>query len=543
MTCCPGPGCGSRIRWRSAIPFIGPWLAYLIFGGLFPTTELIGRFYVFHIMLIPGLMIGLIGAHLGILYLQKHTQFRGGRATEHNVVGRHFWPGQAFRSLGLMFLTAAILALVGGLVQINPVWIYGPFVPYAVSSPAQPDWYLGWLEGALRLGPNWEPTILGVTIPTVFLPGIVVPAILFGGFTLWPFIEAKLTGDHREHQLLQWPWEAPVRLAVGAAALTVFLVLTIAGGNDVLAVFLQVGRRGSDDGAAHPAVGRTDRRRVPGLPAGGRAPGAGSSDRAATRATRRSSSEASGRRVASAGRAAAAGAGCWPWASWSPGASPRPRPTQARAVSDLWAVFMVAAAAVAVLVWGLITYRDHSLPARFARPRLDPAQTHSVRLEIAWTVGPIILVVMLFWLSLGALGRINAREHGDVTVEISAYRWQWRFDYPGTGVCVNGTPDVRGRDGRAGRRADPHRPDLGRRRSTRSTCRPSCSSVMRSRVTQRIRPHDRGTRGVRRPVRRVLWRFPRPDDDDRPGGHPAGVRGLARGAAAAGGTADPAATP
>ncbi len=235
-------GTGLRITYSVAfgIPFIGPWLAYLIFGGLFPTTELIGRFYVFHIMLIPGLMIGLIGAHLGILYLQKHTQFRGGRATEHNVVGRHFWPGQAFRSLGLMFLTAAILALVGGLVQINPVWIYGPFVPYAVSSPAQPDWYLGWLEGALRLGPNWEPTILGVTIPTVFLPGVVVPTILFGGFALWPFIEARLTGDHREHQLLQWPWEAPFRMAVGAAALTIFLVLTIAGGNDVLAVFLHV---------------------------------------------------------------------------------------------------------------------------------------------------------------------------------------------------------------------------------------------------------------------------------------------------------------
>jgi len=236
-------GTGLRIFYSvaEAIPFIGPWFAYLFFGGEFPTVELLGRLYVFHIMLIPALMIGGITVHLAILWIQKHTQYPGGRARETNVVGRHFWPGQVFRSTGLFLLTAAIIAVVGGLVQINPVWVYGPFVPFAVSSPAQPDWYIGWLEGALRLGPNWEPTILGVTIPSLFLPGIVVPTVLFGGFALWPFIEARLSGDHREHHILQWPWQAPARLAIGSAVLTLFVVLTIAGGNDVLAVFLHVG--------------------------------------------------------------------------------------------------------------------------------------------------------------------------------------------------------------------------------------------------------------------------------------------------------------
>jgi len=236
-------GTGLRIFYSVAesIPFIGPWFAYLFFGGEFPTVELLGRLYVFHIMLIPALMIGGITVHLAILWIQKHTQYAGGRARETNVVGRHFWPGQVFRSTGLFLLTAAIIAVVGGLVQINPVWVYGPFVPFAVSSPAQPDWYIGWLEGALRLGPNWEPTILGVTIPSLFLPGIVVPTVLFGGFALWPFIEARLSGDHREHHILQWPWQAPVRLAIGSAVLTLFVMLTIAGGNDVLAVFLHVG--------------------------------------------------------------------------------------------------------------------------------------------------------------------------------------------------------------------------------------------------------------------------------------------------------------
>ena len=235
-------GTGLRITDSvvGSIPFIGPWLAYLIFGGEFPSVELIGRLYVFHIMLIPALMIGGIGAHLLILWIQKHTQYPGGRARETNVVGRHFWPGQVFRSAGLLFLTAAILAVLGGLIQINPVWVYGPYLPYAASSPAQPDWYLGWLEGALRIGPNWEPTILGVTVPSLVLPAIVLPGIVFTGFALWPFIEARLSGDHREHQLLQWPWQAPARLALGAAALTFFVVLTLAGGNDVLAVFLHV---------------------------------------------------------------------------------------------------------------------------------------------------------------------------------------------------------------------------------------------------------------------------------------------------------------
>src|SRR5262249_40856351 len=152
----------------------------------------IGRLYVFHIMLLPALMIGGITVHLLILWFQKHTQYPGGEVSasgveprETNVVGRHFWPGQVFRSLGLFFLTAAVLAVLGGLVQINPVWVYGPYLPYAVSSPAQPDWYLGWLEGALRMGPNWEPTILGVTIPSLVLPAIVLPGLIFGIFALW----------------------------------------------------------------------------------------------------------------------------------------------------------------------------------------------------------------------------------------------------------------------------------------------------------------------------------------------------------------------
>ena len=235
-------GTGLRIAYSAAlsIPFIGPWLASLIFGGEFPTLELISRLFVFHVMLLPELLIGAIGTHLLIVYVQTHTQYKSRVTREDNVVGLPFWPGQVFRSVGLLFLTAAVIALIAGLIQINPVWLYGPFIPYAVSSPAQPDWYVGWLEGLLRLGLPFEPTILGVTIPSPFIPGIVIPGIVFTILLLWPFIEARVTGDHAEHHLLDWPWESPIRTATGSAGIALFLVITLAGGNDVIGVFLDV---------------------------------------------------------------------------------------------------------------------------------------------------------------------------------------------------------------------------------------------------------------------------------------------------------------
>ncbi len=237
-------GTGLRIMYSAVlgIPFVGPNLAYLIFGGEFPTEGLISRLFVFHVMLLPGLLIGGLATHLALTWLQKHTQFKGGRATERNVIGPSLWPVQVFKSVGLFFLTAALLAFLGGMFQINPVWSYGPFIPYVASVPAQPDYYVGWLEGALRLAPAFEPVIPIVNwrIPSTFIPGVLVPGLLFGLLMLWPFLEAKFTRDKREHHLLDWPWEAPVRTATGFAILAFFLIQTLAGGNDVLAVFFNM---------------------------------------------------------------------------------------------------------------------------------------------------------------------------------------------------------------------------------------------------------------------------------------------------------------
>ena len=125
------------------------------------------------------------------------------------------------------------------MLQINPVWLYGPFDPSTVSSPAQPDWYLGWLEGALRIFPPWEIRAFGHAVPNPFFPAVLLPGVTFLLLYSWPFLERRVTGDRAEHQLLDRPRDRPFRTAFGAAALTFFLTLHFAASNDLIAkVFL-----------------------------------------------------------------------------------------------------------------------------------------------------------------------------------------------------------------------------------------------------------------------------------------------------------------
>jgi ubiquinol-cytochrome c reductase cytochrome b subunit len=235
-------GIGLRIFYSVtlAIPVIGTWVTYLLFGGEFPAGDIISRLFVFHVMLLPALLLGLVGAHMAILVLQKHTQFPGPGRTERNVVGKRLWPQQTFKSVALLLITTAVLALLGGLAQINPVWQYGEFRPFDVTSPAQPDWYIGFLDGALRLGPPWDLTLFGFTISEVFWPAILFPGIAFGILTLWPWIERRLTKDRAEHHLLDRPRDAPARTATGMAGLMVFFIMFLEGGNDIFGVLLNV---------------------------------------------------------------------------------------------------------------------------------------------------------------------------------------------------------------------------------------------------------------------------------------------------------------
>ena len=236
-------GTGLRIAYSVviSIPVIGEWIAFLLFGGDFPGENVLDRFFVIHIMIIPAAIFALLGAHLAILIRHKHTQWALPGRTNDNVVGAKLWPTFAAKSLGLMFLTWGLLAGLGGLVQINPIWIWGPFEPAAVSSGSQPDWYVGWMEGALRLMPNWEIRAFGWTVPNPFWGGVLIPGLTFGLLFAWPFLEARFTHEDRmEHHLLDRPRDRPLRTALGVATLTFYLVLFIAGGNDVLAAQFDV---------------------------------------------------------------------------------------------------------------------------------------------------------------------------------------------------------------------------------------------------------------------------------------------------------------
>jgi ubiquinol-cytochrome c reductase cytochrome b subunit len=235
-------GTGLRIAYSIAlsVPLVGSWIAFLIFGGEFPADEIIGRLLVTHIMIVPAAIGLLLAAHLAIIWRQKHTDFPARGRTETNVVGSKLWPTYAAKSTALFFGVFAVLALLGGLVQINPVWLYGPFHPEEVTSPAQPDWYLGWVEGALRLMPAWELRAFGFEIPNPFYPAVLLPGITFLLLYAWPFLEARVTKDHDPHHLLDRPRDHPVRTALGAATLTFYTVLFFAASNDLVAKWLEI---------------------------------------------------------------------------------------------------------------------------------------------------------------------------------------------------------------------------------------------------------------------------------------------------------------
>jgi ubiquinol-cytochrome c reductase cytochrome b subunit len=235
-------GTGLRIAYSIAlsIPLIGTWMAFLIFGGEFPAEQIIGRLLVTHIMIVPALIIALLSIHLAIVWRQKHTQFAGVGHRETNIVGSKLWPTYTAKSVGLFFGVFALLCLLGGLVQVNPVWLYGPFEPQQVTSPAQPDWYLGWVEGALRLFPAWEIRALGYEIPNPFYPAVLLPGLTFAALYAWPFLEARFLGDHEPHHLLDRARDHPVRTAIGATTLAFYTVMFAAASNDVIAKWLAV---------------------------------------------------------------------------------------------------------------------------------------------------------------------------------------------------------------------------------------------------------------------------------------------------------------
>jgi ubiquinol-cytochrome c reductase cytochrome b subunit len=236
-------GAGLRIfeGVLQGIPIVGTYLAFFLFGGPFPGNSIVPRMYIIHVLLIPGLILALITAHLFIMVHQKHTQMPGLGNTEKNVVGQPFYPYFIAKGTAWFFFIFGAIALLSTFATINPIWLYGPYTPVAISSASQPDWYMGILEGALRMMPAWEWSFLGHTISfSVLIPFAVPLTVILGGATFWPFFEQWATGDRSWHNVNDRPRNAPIRTATGMATVVFYGVLWAEGANDVIADKLQI---------------------------------------------------------------------------------------------------------------------------------------------------------------------------------------------------------------------------------------------------------------------------------------------------------------
>ena len=235
---------GTGLRIASAItlsvPVMGTWAHWALFGAEFPGTEIIPRLYIIHVLLFPGILLALIGMHVGLVWYQKHTQFPGPGRTEKNVVGVRILPAFAAKGGAFFAVCAGIMAMMGGLFQINPIWLFGPYNPAQVSAGSQPDFYMGWSDGSARLFPAWELVIGDYRIPAVFWATAAFLPLFFVIAGAYPYLERKMTGDNALHNLLQRPRDVPVRTALGALAITTYVVLLVSSANDWFAYFFNV---------------------------------------------------------------------------------------------------------------------------------------------------------------------------------------------------------------------------------------------------------------------------------------------------------------
>ncbi len=235
-------GTGLRAAFSSitlGIPLIGTWLHWALFGGDFPGDVIIPRLYAIHILIFPGIMLALIGLHLALVWFQKHTQFPGLARTERNVVGVRVMPVFAVKSGAFFAAIVGVLGLMGGLLQINPIWNLGPYKPSQVSAGSQPDFYLMWTDGLVRLWPDWEIYFGHHTIPAAVAVAVLM-GVIFLLLIVYPFLEKRFTGDRAHHNLLQRPRDVPVRTSIGAMAIAFYLVLTFSSFNDLIAFKFQI---------------------------------------------------------------------------------------------------------------------------------------------------------------------------------------------------------------------------------------------------------------------------------------------------------------
>ncbi len=236
-----GTGIRAADGFLKATPVVGSYMSFFLFGGEFPGEAVIPRLYTVHVLLIPGLLLGLIAAHMLLLVYHKHTQWPGPGRTEQNVVGYPMLPVYAAKAGGFFFIVFGVTAVMGALLSINAVWKFGPYDPTKVTAGSQPDWYMGWPDGLLRIMPGWESVIFGYTISwNVMIPILIVPPLMLVVLMLLPFIEAWITGDKREHHLLERPRNRPTQTALMVSLMTFYGLAWAAGGNDIIAIKLHL---------------------------------------------------------------------------------------------------------------------------------------------------------------------------------------------------------------------------------------------------------------------------------------------------------------
>ena len=237
-----GTGIRAAEGFIRSIPLVGSYISYLMFGGTFPGEAIIPRLYSVHVLLLPAVLIGLFTAHIVLVMVHKHTQFPGPGRTNETVVGFPLMPVYTAKAGGFFFMVFGVLAIISALVTINPIWAYGPYDPSPVTAGSQPDWYMGFADGALRLLPGFlEFELFGFTWSmNVFLGAVALIPVMYTVAGVYPWIEAWVTGDTREHHLLDRPRNAPTRTAIGLAAFSFYVVLFLAAGNDIMAIRLQL---------------------------------------------------------------------------------------------------------------------------------------------------------------------------------------------------------------------------------------------------------------------------------------------------------------
>jgi cytochrome b-561 len=227
---------GIGFNVAKSVPLVGETLAFIVFGGDFPSSATIPRLYFLHVLVLPLAIAGLIGLHMLILIRQKHTEAEregdiDGREQvaaddDSVVIGLPAFPNQTAVSAVVFFLTLATLSLLSGFLPVHNVAEYGPNDPASTPELIMPDWFLMWGYGFLKLIPSWMSfDLFGIHVSSEFIGGLVLPGLVFVGVALWPFIDYEEEPTHFAGSPLDRPWQS----AVGVAAVVFIMVASIAG--------------------------------------------------------------------------------------------------------------------------------------------------------------------------------------------------------------------------------------------------------------------------------------------------------------------------